>query len=165
MNEELKRRCVSRVGARLDVHGGAAHAVEHEARAGAALALEQRMRMRSFAFLAAAVSVTACGPVVWHEPIGKPARPMWPKRPEEVVVITQKPDRPFVEVALLRAQESDYDLSRGTLVQKLRAHAAKMGCDGVVLVGATQTGELFARDERRDALLATCIQFTTTAGR
>jgi hypothetical protein len=111
----------------------------------------------AFAFVSLLV---ACGPMVSAERIGRPVRPMRPKAVEDVALVTQKPDYPFVEVALLRIQDSDYDWSHGTLLQKLRAHGAKLGCDAVIVLGTHRAGELFNRNANRTAHTASCIQYT-----
>jgi hypothetical protein len=116
--------------------------------------------LRTFAVL----GLVACGPVVAIEPLNSPVRPMTPRAPEHVELLTQKPARPFVEVAMIRMQDSKYDASTGTLFEKIRARGAKMGCEAVVIVGRDDGTELFARDEPVVGYMASCLQYREERG-
>jgi hypothetical protein len=113
--------------------------------------------LRMFAVLA--LALVGCGPVVGIESLNAPVRPMAPREPEHVELLTQKPARPFVEVAMIRIRESKYDATAGTLFEKIRARGAKMGCEAVVIVGRDDDTELFDRHEPVVGYMASCIQY------
>lgn len=108
----------------------------------------------------ALVCFSACGPLVSSEPLNRPVRPMSSKDPSEVDLLTQPPSRPFVEVAALSIQASDWDWSSGTLFQKLRREGGRMGCDGVVVVSRSDGSEILRPSAPRQGWLATCVQYT-----
>lgn len=77
----------------------------------------------------------------------------------DVELITQKPDRRFVEVSMLHISSDRLDWSRGTLFQKLRAFGAKQGCDAVLIVGRSDSHELLDSSEASVGYMASCIQY------
>jgi hypothetical protein len=85
------------------------------------------------------------------------------KSPESVELITQKPDRPFVEVSMLHVSADTLDWSSGTLFQKLRAFGAKKGCDAVVLVGRSDSREILDSSQTSRGYMASCIQYVDAA--
>lgn len=111
------------------------------------------------AFVALSFLLVGCGPAVLAEPLNPPVRSMVRRDPSEVSILTQKPDRPFVEVAAISVWDGSFDWSSGTLFQKLRRHAARMGCDAVVVVGRSDVPDLFDRSYQKEGYLATCIQY------
>ena len=80
------------------------------------------------------------------------------KDPSEVALLTQRPDRPFVEVSTLEILDASTDVTSGTLFSKLRASGARRGCDAVIVVGRSDGTPLF-ESGRREGYLASCIQF------
>lgn len=103
--------------------------------------------MRSVSFrLAASVFVsllvlasTGCGTRVEYTPTNTPPRPLTPRAPESVEVITvSQSTRPFVEVAILEArQESGFSLDAPPeVIAKLRKEAGQRGCDAIVMTGS-----------------------------
>ncbi len=81
----------------------------------------------------------ACGTTISAVPTNHPVRPMTPRDPMSVeVVTTGVPPRPFVEVAYLEAQQqSEYSLDAAPEVMtKMRERAAALGCDALILGGA-----------------------------
>lgn len=86
-----------------------------------------------------AFAVTGCGTRVEYTPTNTPPRPLAPRAPESVEVITvSQPTRPFVEVAILEArQESGFSTDAPPdVVAKLRAEAGEHGCDAIVMTGS-----------------------------
>ncbi len=48
-----------------------------------------------------------------------------------------RPERPFVEVGLIEAQQNTiYGDGAVTVLEKLRAHAAEQGCDAIIVTGS-----------------------------
>jgi hypothetical protein len=98
-------------------------------------------------------------------PLNPSPRPLAPRAPETVAIFTTgRPPRPYHEVRLFKVGESGYydALSDGDLLHWLRRLGGRVGCDGVVVVGAT--GEIAADAEGADPrtlnqLRATCIVY------
>jgi hypothetical protein len=91
-----------------------------------------------FAF-ALILGLTACGTSIRQIHTNAPPRPLAPRPVETVEVFTATvPQRPFVEVAYFEAQqESQISLDdSGDVFMKLRAQAAQVGCDGLIINGA-----------------------------
>jgi hypothetical protein len=134
-------------------------------------ALEVLMREAlSFLLLAA---VVGCGTTVQFTPTNPPPRPLTSRPAESVQVFTaSRPDQPFVEVGLLEAQQSSA-LSldqRPDVMQKMRVEAARMGCDGIILLGANDQvqGSIDPKYggsvNTLQGYRATCIMFKQAAG-
>ncbi|HEY1550909.1 MAG TPA: hypothetical protein VGG28_23935 [Kofleriaceae bacterium] len=82
------------------------------------------------------VLLGACGVNVYETPINAPPAAMTARAPTSVEVFTSgAPARAHVDIAVLQAEpETGLADSSGTnLVGKLRATAAAMGCDGLVV--------------------------------
>ena len=99
------------------------------------------MSLRPAATLATALLtvVAACGTTTRVVPTNPSPRPLMPRTPDEVQVFTTAaPSEPFVEVAIIQSrQESKYSLDQmPEIVAAMRAEAARIGCDGVVIRGA-----------------------------
>jgi hypothetical protein len=105
------------------------------------------------------LGAAGCGPFVSAEPLNAPVRPMHAKPVRDVALITQKPDRRFVEVAMLHISSDKLDLSKGTLFEKLRAFGAKRGCDAVLVVGRSDSHELLDSSQPSVGYMASCIQY------
>ena len=122
--------------------------------------------------VAAAFSVAGCGTWVDATPLNAPPHALSPRAPESVEIYASgAPSRPHVDVALLRADQvnrSNADMA--TMMRKLRVQAAKMGCDAIVVSGATEqagapTGSSFALlDPGTHSLLATCLAYLPASG-
>ena len=100
-----------------------------------------------------------CGPFVSAEPLNAPIRPMHAKPLHDVALITQKPDRRFVEVSMLHISADSLDLSRGSLFEKLRAFGARQGCDAVLIVGRSDSGDSLDPSRPMTGYMASCIQY------
>jgi hypothetical protein len=82
--------------------------------------------------------LAGCGTRITYTEVASPPRPMSPKSADEVQVFsTAPPDRPYVEVGLIEAQQaSEYSLdNESSVIAKLRAAAAERGCDAIMLTG------------------------------
>lgn len=98
------------------------------------------------AFLLASVvsslALTACGTTTKYVATNPPPRAMQPRPAQTVEVYTAThPDRPFVEVGILESQQSS-EYSRhdmADIIGSMRNKAAKIGCDGVIIVGPNDT--------------------------
>lgn len=71
------------------------------------------------------------------ERLNAPPRALKPRPAHSVAVfVTTRPDRPYVEVAILEAEEGTKGPKGGPgLVRMLREKAATVGCDGIMLAG------------------------------
>ncbi|MDB5218747.1 MAG: hypothetical protein JWO86_6674 [Myxococcaceae bacterium] len=105
------------------------------------------------------LSTAGCGPFVSAEPLNAPVRPMRAKPVRDVALITQKPDRRFVEVSMLHISGDSLDWSSGTLFEKLRAFGAKKGCDAVLIVGRSDSRDLLDPSKPTAGYMASCIQY------
>jgi hypothetical protein len=82
--------------------------------------------------------VVGCGTRIDFIPMNTAPRAMSARTPESVQVFaTAPPDRPYVEVGSIEAQqESALSLDNNPeVMQKLRQYAAEHGCDGIVVNG------------------------------
>lgn len=98
------------------------------------------MRMTTTAVIAALVLV-GCASDVANRYYG--ARKFAPRPPEQVAVLWQKPERPFVVIA-------DFQ-SRGESANDLQKKAAEIGADAVIIAilgGYYSTSEQWAGDDR-----------------
>jgi hypothetical protein len=100
-----------------------------------------------------------CGPFVSAEPLNAPVRPMHAKPVRDVALVTQKPERRFVEVSMLHISADSLDWSKGTLFEKLRAFGAKQGCDAVLIVGRSDSTDLLDPSKPMTGYMASCIQY------
>ncbi len=92
----------------------------------------------------ACLSTAGCGTRLAYMPLNSPPRAMQPRTPESVVMFTSsKPDRPYIEVGVIEAQqESQYSVDESEDVfLKMRRHAAERGCDGLILLGGNDRVE------------------------
>ncbi|HTE56915.1 MAG TPA: hypothetical protein VK698_38950 [Kofleriaceae bacterium] len=81
-----------------------------------------------------------CGTSLHTTQLNAPPRAMQPRQPESVEVFTSgAPPRPHVDVALIEAEEQSSLSVADTadMLHKLRERGADMGCDAVVLGGAS----------------------------
>jgi hypothetical protein len=115
--------------------------------------------------LALVCCLAACGTTVQYTPTNAPPRPMRARPPGTVELFTSsKPDRPFVEVGILEAQQSSkYSTDRmPEIIAELRKEAAKIGCDAIMMTGAA---DQVTGDEKVTTTLkgyrGTCIMWKT----
>jgi hypothetical protein len=97
------------------------------------------MQLRSLLAVLSFLATAACGTSITSMPLNPPPRPMPPRAPEDVHVYTSgRPARNYHEIAVLESQqESKYSFDDSADVfGKMRAKAAQMGCDGLVVLGA-----------------------------
>ena len=118
--------------------------------------------------------LVGCGTTIQATPINPAPRPMTPRPPETVEMFTtSRPTRPYVDVALLEAEQSSGYSSHDTpeMFAALRERGARMGCDAIVLNGmsARSTGdtgvESLVSDDPPDrkGIYATCVMYTSPA--
>lgn len=94
---------------------------------------------RSFAMSGLVAVCVGCGSYATFLATNTPPRPMTPRTPESVELITAgPPQRPFVEVGTIDArQRSVYSLdSSQDVLIKVRQSAAEVGCDAVLVTGS-----------------------------
>jgi len=96
-------------------------------------------------------------------------RPMQarPARAVEVYASTP-PVRPHVDIALLRANQSNYASDTPRLVQALAERAGEMGCDALFISGSTEraglTGDAYLLDPGSRILLGVCMAYVDQTG-
>jgi hypothetical protein len=124
------------------------------------------MRTASLFFV---MTIAACGSSIRATEINSPPRPLAARTPESVEVFTSgAPARPHMDLAYYEAQQASEFSSDDTrdFIVKLRADAAKRGCDGLVVGGITHetTSTIFDEHQPRSnkGLTATCIVYTDT---
>ncbi len=108
-------------------------------------------------------AAVGCGTTVKHVELNPSPHAMIAKSPEQVEVFTStKPERAFVEVSMIEAQQSSA-FSTDTLpdiIRGLRAKAAMMGCDGIII---TSSSDQVVGNQYGTATLkgyrATCIAY------
>ena len=98
--------------------------------------------LSSLAFLSLAACVN-----VNYIPLNDPPHAMVPRDPGQVQVFqTEKPTRPYAEVATIETQSGS--VRPEEIMTKMREEAGKRGCDGLILTGtndATETNGSFGR--------------------
>ena len=93
-------------------------------------------RVRRLLPLAVLIVLGACGPKVLHvDDQERPAR-----APEQVQLLLDAPDRPYRTIALIRSREEDLFRSMEDLKRQVRAAAARVGADAVILSLSSQSG-------------------------
>lgn len=119
-----------------------------------------RRRPASPLLLSGALLLFGCASTVTATPIHRPPRPLVPRDPSSVLVLSSEPpSEPHVDVALLQVDQYEAYNSRGMgeLIQRLREKAAEIGCDAVYL--EHRGGDLLFDPDSRQ-LLASCVVFT-----
>jgi hypothetical protein len=123
------------------------------------------------AILLAATTATACGTSINHTQINPSPRPMVARPAETVEMFTSgAPQRPHVDVLFIEAEETSSMSTDRTpeMLNKLRVHAAKLGCDGIVIGGLSSRAPgvsdteswLVDSPKARKGLWATCIVYS-----
>ena len=93
-------------------------------------------RARRLLPLLALLVLGACGPKVLHvDDHDRPAR-----APEQVQLLLDAPDRPYRTIALIRSREEDLFRNMEALKREVRAAAARVGADAVILSLSSQSG-------------------------
>jgi hypothetical protein len=114
--------------------------------------------------------VTACGTFVTETPINRSPHLLSPRPPGSVEVFSSgPPPRSHVDVAFLEAEQTHGLNSQrtGLMIERLRARAADMGCDGIVIGGVrekdgAQPGSGWdILDPGSTTMHATCIVYRT----
>lgn len=117
--------------------------------------------------LLASLLLAACGTTTQFASTNPSPRPL-ASRPASTVAVftTTQPDRPFVEVGLIKAQQSS-DLSNDDMpdiIAELRREAGRRGCDGVIIAGAADrtvpSAFVGGSSSTLEGYLATCIVYT-----
>jgi len=120
--------------------------------------------------LGIALFVSGCAiPTVESVRLNAAPRPLQarPARAVEVYASTP-PVRPHVDIALLRANQSNYGSDTPRLVQALAERAGEMGCDALFISGSTEraglTGDAYLLDPGSRILLGVCIVYVDQSG-
>jgi hypothetical protein len=106
-------------------------------------------------FLGVSILVLGCHSTVAVTPLNGSPRPIQPRSPAEVeLFMTAAPPYPYVDVAYLEAEQSSEMSVDGTaaFIAKLRAQAASIGCDGLVLGGPTHRETVSWSDVAHDVV-------------
>lgn len=116
--------------------------------------------------------LTGCGTSISFTETNTPPSGMAPKAASDVQVFsTAPPDRPYMEVGLLKAQQqSSYSLDGDSaILNKLRQAAAERGCDAIMITGesdavvgssSTHKGSGSGSVTTLDGVAATCLVWT-----
>jgi hypothetical protein len=94
---------------------------------------------RAVLMLLALGGVAGCGHSLTYTALNAPPRPLAPRAPSSVeLYMTAPPTRPNVDVGYFEIEQRS-PASGGTpeMISKLRARAAEVGCDALVLTAAT----------------------------
>ena len=92
------------------------------------------MRLATIFLMAA--FICSCGTTVKVASLNDSPRALSAKDSKDVVIYTIVPEKKFVEVKLLEARQEVFtsdDIDQ--VIQKMRATAAELGCDGVIIRG------------------------------
>ena len=124
--------------------------------------------MKSFwALLGLVFSASACvGSSVETTRLNAAPHPLV-SRPAQSVEIyaSSAPTRPHLDVALLRADQSNFDTDTPRMVQALAERAGELGCDALFISGTSERPGgvppdlLYLLDPGSHALLGTCIVY------
>jgi hypothetical protein len=135
----------------------------------AGMALEVGALMSSARWVLVAMLGFGCGTSVTVTPLTYGMGGRVPKRPSQVEIFaTVPPEREYVEVALLKADQNNGWNEQGTelMLLRLREAAAELGCDAIVLTGQGERapapyveGPLPPLDYGSHLLYGTCIAF------
>ena len=124
--------------------------------------------MKTQALLALAVLASGCGIGLQVLPLNPPERRMRAVFHDQVRMFTRDPDRPFIEVAAIVAeQESIYSGDQKEVLAAVRDKAANLGCDGVIMQFTDRSvnsfyaveGTIIPSTNTLQGVRAVCIQF------
>jgi hypothetical protein len=112
--------------------------------------------------LAVALALAGCrGTRTQMTALNPAPRPLAPRLAADVEVFSSAPPtRPYVDVALLEAEQAKPSrAATAALIAALRKRAAQHGCDAIVVLGLTSRDtEAFTRK----GVYATCVVYTST---
>ena len=114
-----------------------------------------------------ALFAAGCGSSLSTTVINPAPRPMQARPPETVEIFSSGPPRrPYVDVAYLEVEQETTMSFDNTpeFINHLRHQAARMGCDGVVLGGVTNSADVTTSvvlevNASRKGITATCIVY------
>jgi hypothetical protein len=118
----------------------------------------------------AVLVLSACGTSVSETYVNDPPATMVPRGPRSVrIYASGPPARPHLDVAILQAVQTHGFNEQGLdiMLDQLRARAAELGCDGVVVGGIRERdgfppdSGFYLLDPGATTLHATCIAFTS----
>ena len=114
--------------------------------------------------IAALLLLAACGPTTQIVSTNPSPRLMHPRPLQEVQIFTSsRPAAPFVEVAIIRTRQStSFSGDMPEIIQTMREEAAKIGCDAVLINGASN--EVIGGGNAVGTLegfVGTCIVYTS----
>lgn len=92
--------------------------------------------MKLVSILLAIALISSCGTAVKVASLNDSPRALSAKSEKDVAIYTIVPEKKFVEVKLLEARQEVFtndDIDQ--VIQKMRAKAAELGCDGVIIRG------------------------------
>jgi hypothetical protein len=106
-------------------------------------ALEEKgdMRLILLSTVFGASLLVGCGTFVDFTPINDPPHALSPRTPGSVEVFSSgAPSRRHVDIAVVEVEQTHSLNEQGTglMIRRLREQAAAMGCDAIVLGGATE---------------------------
>jgi hypothetical protein len=117
------------------------------------------------------LALVGCGTAIRTTAINAPPRPMAPRPPDSVELFTSgAPDRPHVDVAFIETEEQSSLSVSDTpeMLRALREEGGRMGCDAVVLGGASSRDPgvrdaetwILEDSKGRKGFYGTCIVYT-----
>jgi len=117
--------------------------------------------------------LVGCGTSVRATQINPAPRPMTARPPETVELFTtNRPTRPYVDVAFLEAEQSSSYSTHETpeILTELRVRGAQMGCDAIIFNGVSSRepgltdSETFLNEKprARKGIYATCVMYTSS---
>ena len=100
------------------------------------------MKTRMLIFCAFPLFVTGClPPAVEYTPVNAPPRDLSPRDPSMVeVFIGQAPSRPHTDVGMIQGWRLLSARVTAAVLANMRAEAAQIGCDGLVVLGSDEKG-------------------------
>ena len=110
-----------------------------------------------------------CGTYVETTPLNAAPRALSPRPAEQVEVYSSAPPaRAHVDAALIQASQTNgTSAETAEMVAKIREQAGRMGCDAIVISGASERagapGDAHLLDPGTHLLLATCIVYLEPA--
>lgn len=128
-------------------------------------------RLQLAILVGTAIPLGACGTTVHYAATNASPRSLASRPSQTVEVFTATmPERPFVEVGLLEAQQSSavsFD-DQPAVLAKLREEAGRIGCDGLVLLGANDSvvgggGKQSSHTATLKGYRATCVVYRDAA--
>lgn len=118
-----------------------------------------------WALLGIAICAAGCvGATVETTHLNEAPHPLVPRSTQSVEIYSSAPPtRPHVDVALLRADQGNYEADTARMVQALAERAGQLGCDALFISGASERpgapGNAYLFDPGSRALLGTCIVY------